>query len=290
MFPPRFFTWIKAVFTNPLGLLALLGIPAILAIHFLQRKAVSIPISTLFLIERTQRETTSGRRFDRLTPSIPLWMQLLAVLLLTWFLAEPRFQKANSIQRVAVVVDSSASMAVFKKDAIAAIGKELPALKGAASNLQLTLLHSLPGTDRLYAGTSIEEFSAALETEHFIKAINQGQIFRFVKKPASPADIQQAVHEAVRQYDIELLQQQLLRDQKEIDKQLYRSPYWLYRLRVISQQSFRYGAPIFGNIIALMLALGVLALSVGICIILIVYFVKSYLGIDIFSQSHFLSR
>jgi len=39
-----------------------------------------------------------------------------------------------------------------------------------------------------------------------------------------------------------------------------------------------------------MLALGVLALSVGICIILIVYFVKSYLGIDIFSQSHFIGR
>lgn len=155
---------LTAVFANPLGLLALLGIPAILAIHFLQRKAVAIPISTLFLIERTQRETTSGRRFDRLTPSIPLWMQLLAVLLLTWFLAEPRFQKANSIQRVAVVVDSSASMAVFKNDAIAAIGRELPALKGAASNLELTLLPSLPGTDRLYAGTSIEEFSAALET------------------------------------------------------------------------------------------------------------------------------
>jgi len=125
-------------------------------------------------------------------------------------------------------------------------------------------------------------FSAALETDLFIKAINHGQIFRFIKKPASPTDIQQAVREAVRQYDIETLQQQLLRDQKDIDKQVYSAPYWLYRLRVIAQQSFRYGAPLFGNILALMLALGVLALSVGICIMLIIYFVKSYLGIDIF--------
>lgn len=159
--------------------------------------------------------------------------------------------------------------------------------------------HVLPGTSGLDFLIALKQrnpqvksvlFSAALETEQFIKAINHGQIFRFIKKPASPADIQQAVHEAVRQYDIEMLQQQLMRDQKEIDKQLYRSPYWLYRLRVISQQSFRYGAPIFGNILALMLALGVLALSVGICIILIIYFVKSYLGIDIFGQSHFISR
>ena len=130
-------------------------------------------------------------------------------------------------------------------------------------------------------------FSAALETEQFIKAINEGQVFRFVKKPASPADIQQAVREAIRQYDIEMLQQQLLRDQKDIDKQVYSAPYWLYRLRVIAQQSFRYGAPLFGNILALMLALGVLALSVGICIMLIIYFVKSYLGIDIF-QGHLM--
>lgn len=133
-------------------------------------------------------------------------------------------------------------------------------------------------------------FSAALETEQFIKAINQGQIFRFIKKPASPADIQQAVREAVRQYDIEMLQTQLLRDQKDIDKQVYSAPYWLYRLRVVASQSFRYGAPLFGNVLAMMLALGVLALSVGICIMLIIYFVKSYLGIDIFSQSHFLHR
>jgi DNA-binding NtrC family response regulator len=133
-------------------------------------------------------------------------------------------------------------------------------------------------------------FSAALETEQFIKAINHGQIFRFIKKPASPADIQQAVREAVRQYDIEQIQQQLLENQKNIDKQIYSAPYWLYRLRVIAQQSFRYGAPLFGNILALMLALGVIALSVGICIMLIIYFVKSYLGIDLLHQSHFLSH
>ena len=126
-------------------------------------------------------------------------------------------------------------------------------------------------------------FSAALETDQFIKAINHGEVFRFIKKPASPADILSAVSEAIRQYDIEDLQQQILVDQKDIDKQVYSTmaPYWLYRLRVIAQQSFRYGAPLFGNVLALMLALGVIGLSVGVCIMLIIYFVKSYLGIDL---------
>lgn len=131
-------------------------------------------------------------------------------------------------------------------------------------------------------------FSAALETDQFIKAINHGQVFRFIKKPASPTDILSAVREAIRQYDIEDLQQQIQIDQKDIDKQLYGSvaPYWLYRLRVIAQQSFRYGAPLFGNVMALLLALGVIGLSVGICIMLIIYFVKSYLGIDILHNTH----
>lgn len=135
-------------------------------------------------------------------------------------------------------------------------------------------------------------FSAALETDHFIKAINEGQIFRFIKKPASPTDIQSAVREAIRQYDIEDLQKQILLDQKEIDKQVYSTvaPYWLYRLRVIAQQSFRYGAPLFGNILALLLALGVIGLSVGVCIMLIIYFVKSYLGIDLMPSGHLIPR
>lgn len=148
--------------TNPLGLLALLGIPAVLAIHFLQRKAVELPVSTLFLLERTRRETASGRRFDRLIPSIPLWMQLLAVLLLTWFLVEPRYPKSGTVQRLAIVLDSSASMSVFKDETIAKLIAALPDLKGSAGTLEITALESVPTRPRLYTGTSIEDFRKAL--------------------------------------------------------------------------------------------------------------------------------
>jgi len=148
---------------NPLGLLALLGIPAVLAIHFLQRKAIEIPVSTLFLLERTQRDAASGRRFERIISSIPLWMQLLAVLLLAWFLAEPRFQKAGSVQRVAVVLDSSASMSVFKDEAIARLVSELPRFQGPATDLELTVIESAPNRPRIYAGASLPDLKTALE-------------------------------------------------------------------------------------------------------------------------------
>lgn len=146
---------------NPAGLWALLGIPAVLAIHFLQRRAKTVAVTTLFLLEKTQRESASGRRFDRLMGSVPLWMQLLAVLLLTWLLVEPRYQKARSIQRVAVVVDSSASMSVFKDALIRTLDAEFPKLRGAAAGLELTVRESAADGATLYSGDSV---AGALES------------------------------------------------------------------------------------------------------------------------------
>ncbi len=148
---------------NPLGLLALLGIPAVLAIHFLQRKSIELPVSTLFLLERTHRDAASGRRLERIMPSIPLWAQLLAVILLAWFLAEPRLRKSGSIQRIAIVLDSSASMGVFKSQAIARLSAELPLLQGPATITEITVLESAAGRPRLYAGSSVAELKFALE-------------------------------------------------------------------------------------------------------------------------------
>lgn len=150
--------------SNPLGLIALLGIPAVLVIHFLQRKARELPVSTLFLLEHTRREAASGRRFERLIPSIPLWMQLLAVLLLTWILVEPRYPKSGSIQRIGIVMDSSASMGVFKDAAIARLKEILPSLRGQANEMQWTVFESLPNRPRIHAGNSIEELTRAIES------------------------------------------------------------------------------------------------------------------------------
>ncbi|MFT3991508.1 MAG: BatA domain-containing protein [Luteolibacter sp.] len=148
---------------NPLGLLALLGIPAVLAIHFLQRKAIQLPVSTLFLLERTQRDAATGRRFERIISSVPLWMQLLAVLLLAWLLSEPRYQKPASVQRIALVMDSSASMSVFKQAALDRISTEIPKLQNTAASLEFTVLESIAGRPRIYAGNSFSDLKSSLE-------------------------------------------------------------------------------------------------------------------------------
>lgn len=151
-------------FANPAGLWALLGIPAVLAIHFLQRRARKIPISTRFLLERTHRESISGRRFERLLPSVPLWLQLLAVLLITWLLAAPRFPRSHSVQRVAVVLDSSASMIVFRENLEQTLARELPELSGNAERMEISILDDRGR--RLHRGDSADRALASLADWH----------------------------------------------------------------------------------------------------------------------------
>jgi len=150
------------VFANPAGLWALTAIPVVLLIHFLQRRAKVIPSSTLFLLEKTWRESATGRRFDRLLQSVPLWMQLLAVLLVAWLLSEPRIRKAQRTQRIAIVLDSSASMTVCKDTLIRKLAESLPKLQGFATISEYTLLESTPGKPKLYSGTSVRELTRSL--------------------------------------------------------------------------------------------------------------------------------
>ncbi len=67
------------------------------------------------------------------------------------------------MQRIAVVLDSSASMGVFKKEAILRLAEELPTFQGSASTLELTLMESAPGRPRLFAGSSVAELKAVME-------------------------------------------------------------------------------------------------------------------------------
>lgn len=136
---------------------ALSAIPLVLAIHFLQRKARPVVVSTLFLLKKTQRDALHGRRIDRLTPSIPLLMQLLAILLATWLLMDPRYPSTNNTQRIALVVDSSASMQVSKDALLSQLSQELKSLQSHAHSTEYLVIESNTSAGRLYQGKSIEE-------------------------------------------------------------------------------------------------------------------------------------
>src|SRR3954469_12531423 len=111
-------------FANPLGFWALLGVPTIIAIHFLQQRSGRRGTSTWFLIEPFAPRSVGGRTWEKLRSSRALWLQLFAVLVTTWLFTEPRWPRAESAQTVVVVLDRSASMMAFRAGAIRAAGRE----------------------------------------------------------------------------------------------------------------------------------------------------------------------
>ncbi len=151
-------------FNNPAGAWALLAIPALLAIHFLQRKAVVRPISTLFLLDQMQRESLSGQRIERLRPSVPLWLQLLMALLLTWLLVQPRWVQKSLLQRVVVVLDGSISMQAFQARLVAQLPAELQRLASLVNTSEYLVLDSQLEQENIYHGTQLTELAQALTT------------------------------------------------------------------------------------------------------------------------------
>lgn len=173
---------------NPLGLWALLGVPVVLAIHFFQQNRRQAVVSTLFLLEPLAPESRRGRVWDRLRSSRPLWLQLLAVLLAVWLLIEPRWVRNESVQTVAIVLDSSASMAAFRQDAETAVTELFAENNGLAARTEWLLLVTDPRQPLLYRGPDRQaalarladwlpalgthEVKPALELAHTLAGVN----------------------------------------------------------------------------------------------------------------------
>lgn len=152
---------------NPIGFIAAaIGIPAVLLIHFLQRKSRTVTINTLFLIENKNRESRAGRRLQFWRNSPSFWLQIIAVLLLTWLLAQPRWIRSESHQHIAFVLDSSLSMAAFEQPLKDAITAQASKLERTAAQTTWHLIPSDPNAPSLYRGTKKKELLAALEQWH----------------------------------------------------------------------------------------------------------------------------
>jgi hypothetical protein len=99
------------MFLNPLGLLALLGVPAVIALHLFRRRFERRKVSALFLWEARSSTTRSGRRREHLLRSPSFWSELALALLLGLACAGPRACGSLEARHLVVVLDGSASMA-----------------------------------------------------------------------------------------------------------------------------------------------------------------------------------
>lgn len=150
------------VLANPWGLVALAAVPLLVAIHSLRQRSRRVVTSTLFLLEHAGPLPTGGLRLERFRQAVPFWMQVLASLALTWLLVEPRFIRVDSRQTVAVVLDSSASMAAFREPTIAALERVLPRLGAVAGHTDWHLLETAPRRPPLHAGDDLAGLLGAL--------------------------------------------------------------------------------------------------------------------------------
>jgi hypothetical protein len=94
----------------PLGLLALLAMPALVAAYFLRRRQPPRTVSALFLWRTPDQRAEAGPRLNRFSREASLAIELLAVLFAALFLADLRCGENAPKQHVVIVLDGSLSM------------------------------------------------------------------------------------------------------------------------------------------------------------------------------------
>jgi hypothetical protein len=99
------------MFATPLGLLALLAIPAIVAIHLFRRRFPVRSVAGLFLWQVVRKTPEGGGKIARLPITASLLLECLAALALALILAGARCSPVGISQHLVVLLDDSASMA-----------------------------------------------------------------------------------------------------------------------------------------------------------------------------------
>jgi len=118
------------IFTAPLAFIALLAVPALVAIYWLRQRGREHQVSSLmlWLDERQRRE--GGRRFERLQTPLLFFLELAILLLIVMAAAGPVSRAGESQRPLVIVLDDSFSLLADREDgararAGAAIEREL---------------------------------------------------------------------------------------------------------------------------------------------------------------------
>ncbi len=95
-------------FANPIGLLGLLSLPAIAIIHLYHRRFPPRLVAGLHLWGEEVRQPTAGRKREQLPITPSLLLELLAALVLSLILSQPRFGEMDEVPHLIAVLDTSA--------------------------------------------------------------------------------------------------------------------------------------------------------------------------------------
>lgn len=133
-------------FANPPGLLGLLALPTIVAIHLFHRRFPPCRVAGLHLWGSEVRVPTAGRKRERLPFSTSLILELLAALLVTMVLAQPRLSDAGRVLHLIAVLDNSASMSAVGAEGLSSRDRAVLELarrmEGSPRGSRITLIQT----------------------------------------------------------------------------------------------------------------------------------------------------
>jgi hypothetical protein len=134
------------IFTTPLGLLALLAIPTIVAIHLFRRRFPPRTVAGLFLWQIVRQVPEGGGKITRLPITTSLILECLAALALALILAGARFSPDGITQHLVVLLDDSASMAAVNAGGESArdraVRRALAEIESLPSDGRITVVQS----------------------------------------------------------------------------------------------------------------------------------------------------
>ena len=134
------------IFATPLGLLALIAIPAIVAIHLFRRRFPPRPVAGLFLWGPIRQTPEGGGRVTKLPITRSLILECLAALALALILGGARVSPAGISQHLVVLLDDSASMSAIGATGDSArdraVRRILAELERLRSSARITLIRS----------------------------------------------------------------------------------------------------------------------------------------------------
>ncbi|HMZ22653.1 MAG TPA: BatA and WFA domain-containing protein, partial [Blastocatellia bacterium] len=104
------------VFTFPIAFLALLAVPALVAIYWLRNRAKERRVSSLLLWLEEKQRWDGGQRIHKLQTPLLFFLELLVILLLTAAAATPLMRAGEGARPLVVVLDDSFSMLAGGED------------------------------------------------------------------------------------------------------------------------------------------------------------------------------
>jgi hypothetical protein len=122
-----------------------------------------VSVSTLFLLEELTPRTPHGRRIHLLQNSLTLWLQLFIALLATWLLVQPRWLRHDSLQRITVILDDTASMSAFRGPVLSELPRTLGTAARAAARTDWNIITTDEPETPLYRGPDLRRALDALQ-------------------------------------------------------------------------------------------------------------------------------